>query len=564
MKRTYLSDDFKIINWDNLKPFYEELVSRKIDSLIDLKQWMFDCSEMSAVVNEDGAWRYIKMTCNTTDDALQESFNYFVTEIEPNITPFTNLLNQKLIDSPFLLELTGDDNLIYLRSVKRNIELYRESNIPLITQLRQKEQEYGTISAAQTIDYQGEAMTLQKAATFFKSTDRKLREEFYNKIQIRRANDETVLNELFSDLIKLRHQIALNTGYSNYRDFKHDELGRFDYKVSDCYNFHDAIQQYIVPLNKNIDTNRKEKLHLDDYKPWDTSVDVDGKPALVPFRNAEDLIQKTISCFKQIDNYFAECIRTMESMNRLDLDSRIGKAPGGYNYPLMETDVPFIFMNSVGLHRDMVTMLHEGGHAVHSFLTADLALSEYKNAPSEVAELASMSMELISMEHWNAFFENEDDLKRAKKEQLESVLKGLPWIAMIDKFQHWIYTNPAHSVDERNAYWLLLCNEFGTGIINMDGLTDNLKRSWQPQLHLFEVPFYYIEYGMAQLGAIAVWRNYKLNPSKALQDYKNALALGYTKAIPEIYRTAGVKFDFSSEYIKELADFVQKEYELLC
>jgi oligoendopeptidase F len=181
-----------------------------------------------------------------------------------------------------------------------------------------------------------------------------------------------------------------------------------------------------------------------------------------------------------------------------------------------------------------------------------------------VAELASMSMELISMEHWNAFFENEDDLKRAKKEQLESVLKGLPWIAMIDKFQHWIYTNPLHSVDERNAYWLLLCNEFGTGIINMDGLTDNLKRSWQPQLHLFEVPFYYIEYGMAQLGAIALWRNYKLNPSKALQDYKNALALGYTKTIPEIYKTAGIKFDFSSEYIKELADFVQKEYELLC
>lgn len=564
MKRTYILDDFKIINWDNLKPFYEELVSRKIDSLIDLKQWMLDCSEMSAVVNEDGAWRYIKMTCNTTDDSLQESFNYFVTEIEPNITPFTNLLNQKLIDSPFLLELTDDDSLVYLRSVKRNIELYRESNIPLITQLRQKEQEYGTISAAQTIDYHGEAMTLQKAATFFKSTDRKLREEFYNKIQIRRANDETILNELFSDLIKLRHQIALNTGYSNYRDFKHDELGRFDYKVSDCYNFHDAIQKYIVPLNKNIDTERKVKLHLDEYKPWDTSVDVDGKPALVPFRNAEDLIQKTISCFKQIDNYFAECISTMKTMNRLDLDSRIGKAPGGYNYPLMETDVPFIFMNSVGLHRDMVTMLHEGGHAVHSFLTADLALSEYKNAPSEVAELASMSIELISMEHWNAFFENEDDLKRAKKEQLESVLKGLPWIAMIDKFQHWIYTNPAHSVDERNAYWLLLCNEFGTGVINMDGLTDNLKRSWQPQLHLFEVPFYYIEYGMAQLGAIAVWRNYKLNPSKALQDYKNALALGYTKTIPEIYKTAGIKFDFSSEYIKELADFVQKEYELLC
>jgi oligoendopeptidase F len=253
----------------------------------------------------------------------------------------------------------------------------------------------------------------------------------------------------------------------------------------------------------------------------------------------------------------------MQKMNRLDLESRIGKAPGGYNYPLMETDVPFIFMNAVGLLRDMVTMVHEGGHAVHAFLAADLELTEFKSTPSEVAELASMSMELISMEHWDAFFENADELKRAKKEQLDDVLKGLPWIAMIDKFQHWIYTNPTHTHEERYTYWLSLTTDFGTGVIEYSGLENNLKRSWQSQLHLFEVPFYYIEYGMAQLGAIAVWRNYKQNPTYALQNYKNALALGYTKTIPELYTVAGIKFDFSPEYVKELADFVKSEYELL-
>lgn len=563
MQRQYLAKDFKITDWDSLKPLFDELKNRTINSVTDLKQWMRDYSEVEAVLSEDGAWRYIKMTCDTQNEELQESFNYFVTEIEPHISPYSNDLNKKLIECKFINELEPNTYFVHVRGVKKSIELYRQENITLFTELRQKEQLFGNISGAQTIIVNSEEMTLQKAATFFKNSNRALREEVYHLIQQRRAQDEEALNNLFTDLIKLRHQVSKNTGFDNYRDFKHEELGRFDYTIQDCFNFHDAIQNHIVPLVKQNELARKNALGFESYRPWDKEIDVDGKTPLKPFTTGQELIDKTISCFKVIDSYFSDCIDTMQKLKRLDLESRIGKAPGGYNYPLMETDVPFIFMNAVGLHRDMVTMVHEGGHAVHAFLAANLELTEFKSTPSEVAELASMSMELISMEHWDAFFENEEDLKRAKKEQLDSVLKGLPWIASIDKFQHWIYTNPNHTVDERYDYWLKISKDFGTGVVDYTGLENNLKRSWQPQLHLFEVPFYYIEYGMAQLGAIAVWRNYKQNPKQALDNYKNALALGYTKTIPEIYKTAGIQFDFSPAYVKELAEFVKSEYEKL-
>ncbi len=563
MTRHYLAADFKVTTWGNLEPIFEELKNRTLSSVTDLKQWMKDYSEVEAVLSEDGAWRYIKMTCNTQDEKLQESFNFFVTEIEPHLSPYSNDLNKKLVESPFVDQLEKDTYFVHVRGVKKSIELYRKENIALNTELRQKEQEFGNISAAQSITHNGEEMTLQKAATFFKNNDRALREKIYHQIQERRGQDESALNKLYDELIALRHQIALNTGFTNYRDFKHQELGRFDYSVQDCYNFQDAIQEHIVPLVKQNELARKEALNLDTYKPWDKEIDVDGKAPLKPFTTGADLAAKTIDCFKTIDPYFSECISTMQAMKRLDLESRIGKAPGGYNYPLMETDVPFIFMNAVGLHRDMVTMVHEGGHAVHAFLAANLELTEFKSTPSEVAELASMSMELISMEHWETFFPNTDDLKRAKKEQLDGVLKGLPWIATIDKFQHWIYTNPKHTLTERYDYWLKISKDFGTGVVDYTGLEKNLVRSWQPQLHLFEVPFYYIEYGMAQLGAIAMWRSYKQNPKQALENYKKALSLGYTKTIPEIYKAAGIQFDFSPAYVKELADFVKAEYEKL-
>jgi len=561
MQRNYIKQDFTVTTWELLKPYFEELERRPIASATELEKWLKDYSELSAVVGENMAWRYIKMTCDTANAALRDSFNDFVQNIEPHMAPIANDLNKKLMATSFKDGLTKTGYDIYLRGIKNSIDLFREENIPLNTQLQELEQQFGEINGAQSIEHNGETITLQKASVYLKDLDRGVRETVYHKVQKRRAQDEQALNELFTKLVGLRHQVALNAGFENFRDFKHQSLARFDYTVQDCLNFHEAVKLHAVPLINDHDKKRKEKLKLADYRPWDTSVDEEGLPPLKPFAHAQELIDRTIECFNRLDPFFGECINTMQKMKRLDLDSRLGKAPGGYQYPLYETDVPFIFMNSVGLHRDLVTMVHEGGHAIHSFLDFDLDLVDFKSPPSEVAELASMSMELMSMEHWDVFFKTEEELKRAKRQQLESVMDTLPWIAAIDRFQHWIYTNPDHTIPQRYEEWERIIKDFGSSEINYKGLEDNLRRRWQVQLHLFEVPFYYIEYGFAQLGAIAVWRNYKTNPKKAVEDYKKALALGYTKSIPKIYETAGIKFDFSPDYIKELMDFVKAEYE---
>ncbi|MGZ3874546.1 MAG: M3 family metallopeptidase, partial [Mucilaginibacter sp.] len=308
---------------------------------------------------------------------------------------------------------------------------------------------------------------------------------------------------------------------------------------------------------------RKEALKLDALKPWDMDVDISGKPALKPFNSGDELIEKSIRCFSNINRYLGERLEIMKDNHLFDVESRKGKAPGGYNYPLSETGAPFIFMNSANTFRDLTTMVHEGGHAVHTFLTADLELNDFKHCPSEVAELASMSMELISMDNWDVYFDNEEDLKRAKRDQLFDVLKTLPWVAVVDQFQHWIYTNPGHTDAERTEAWIQIYEPFGAGFADWSGLEEAERNLWQKQLHIFEVPFYYIEYGMAQLGAIAVWKNYKENPEKGLQQYLDALKLGYTKTIKEIYETAGIKFDFSAAYVKELAEFVKLEMDKL-
>lgn len=561
LKRNFLPENLEIKEWKDLEAFYNNLLERNSNSVKDLEQWLKDWSELDAVVSEDYAWRYIKMTCDTLNEALVNDYTFFVENIEPKIAPISNKLQKKLMDSPLLADLDKEKYFVFIRALKKSLELFREKNIPLQTEISNESQKYGAISSAQTIEHEGKQITLQKAASFLKSTDRSLRESIYRKIQDRKAQDETVLNELYDKLIDLRTQVAKNVDFKNYRDYKFEELGRFDYTVDDCYNFHKAIASAIVPINKKSEQARKQKLSYDSYKPWDTEFDITGKEALKPFETGKELTEKTIECFKSIDPFFADCINTMRDLQHLDLESRVGKAPGGYNYPLYESGVPFIFMNAVGTLKDVITMVHEGGHAVHAFLCNELELTDFKGTPSEVAELASMSMELISMEHWNVFFTNEEDLKRAKAEQLEKILKTLPWIASIDKFQHWIYQHPTHTVEERYAEWMKIIKEFGTGEVDYTGFEAAQKRGWQGQLHLYEVPFYYVEYGFAQLGAIAVWKNYKQNPTKALEQYKAALTLGYTKTIPEIYKTAGIKFDFSEAYIKELMEFVVSEYE---
>ncbi len=558
--RHFLSTQTDFNSWQSLNPFYGNLKSRTLNSIDELKSWLSDLSELDSAISEHVGWLYIRMTCNTQDKKSSEAYSHFVSEIQPIISEYDDVFNRMLLKSKAKSELKNDYKG-HLASIENQVRIFRKENIPLIAESTLKEQKYGEIAGEMTVDVKGKTLTLQQAANYLKQQDRKLREEAYFKIANRRLLDRKKLDELFNELIKLRHQISLNAGFKNFRDYKFTELDRFDYTPEDCTRFHDSVQKQIVPVVDAMLKKRKQELRTDALKPWDLDVDTSGKPELKPFKTGHELTKKAIECFYSIDPYFGKVVEALHSLNHLDLDSRISKAPGGYNYPLYETGVPFIFMNSSGSMQDVVTMVHEGGHAIHSMLTHKLEFVGFKELPSEIAELASMSMELISMEHWNYFFEDEDDLRRAKREQLEGVLEALPWIACVDKYQHWLYTNPELSVKERTNEWKEIYSSFSSSVIDWERAEEAREALWQKQLHLFEVPFYYIEYGMAQLGAIAVWRNYKTNQKLAIQKYKDALSLGSTHSIPEVYKAAGINFDFSESYIKELADFVKNELE---
>ena len=563
LPRHYLPENFKLTTWEALEPYFKELSDRNIDSREALEDWLHNVSELEAVVSEDACWRQIKMTCDTTDKSLEESFTFFCMEIQPKLQPYADALNKKLVASPFTQHLDQQKYFTYLRNVRKSIELFREANIPLQAELSVMQQQFGVITGAMTIEVKGQEYTLQQAAKFLESHDRSLREEVYRKIQERRLHDKDKLDELYTKLVEKRDEVAKNAGFANYRDYKFAELGRFDYTKEDCFQFHEAVKLHVLPLVAQINKNKKEKLGVDTLRPWDTEAEPEGVKPLHPFEGGKELLDKTEECFMALNPFFADCLKKMNALGHLDLESRKGKAPGGYNCPLAESGAPFIFMNAAGQMGDVTTMVHEGGHAVHSFLAHNLELSAFKEYPMEIAEVASMSMELFTMNHWDTFFDNKDDLKRAKEHQLERVITIFPWIATIDKFQHWIYEHPNHTIAERTDAWMNILNEFSTATVDFSGLEKYRQNSWQRQLHLFEVPFYYIEYGIAQLGAIGLWKQYIQNPEQALQNYINALSLGGTKTLPQLYEAAGLEFNLSPAYIKSLMEFVKTEMDKL-
>ena len=559
----FLPTDAVLTNWEGLEPYFKTLLAQDLDSVSTLEKWLQNLSELEAFISEDACWRQIKMTCDTTDKSLEESFNFFCMEIQPKMQPYADALNKKLIACPFTADLDKSAYFTYLRSVKKSIELFREENIPIQAELSVLQQQYGTIAGKMTIQFKEQEYTLQQAAQFLENPDRAIREEVYLKIQERRLQDQTSMHDLFSSLIQKRNQVALNAGFANYRDYKFQELGRFDYSKEDCYQFHEAIKLHVLPLIDKIYARKKKKLGVAILKPWDTEAEPAGIAPLKPFTDGKDLYNKSVACFEKLNPFFADCLRKMNDLKHFDLESRKGKAPGGYNCPLAESGAPFIFMNAAGQMSDVTTMVHEGGHAIHSFLAHPLSLTAFKEYPMEMAEVASMSMELFTMNHWQSFFDNEEDLNRAKEHQLERTITIFPWIAIIDKFQHWVYENPMHTIEERTASWKNIVAEFSTDSIDYSGLDMYRAIGWQRQLHLFEVPFYYIEYGIAQLGAIGMWMQYQINPKQALENYMNALSLGGTKTLPELYKTAGIEFNFSPNYVKKLMDFTNQELEKL-
>ena len=563
LEHFFLPKEFTLSNWESLEPYFIQLNERPLNSVSDLEQWLKDMSEVEAFISEDACWRQVRMTCDTENKSFEEAFNFFFMEIQPKIQPYADLLNKKLIDCPFTKEINQHKYFTYLRSVRKSIELFRESNIPLQSEVSVLQQQYGAIAGKMMIEQDGKEFTLQQAAKFLESENREIRETVYKKIASRRLEDKDPLNDLFSKLIEKRHQIGLNAGFKNYRDYKFAEMGRFDYTPEACYQFHEAVKKEVVPLVDQIYNDQKNRLGLESMKPWDTEAEPAGIKPLRPFTDGNDLLTKSIKCLDELNPFFGNCLRKMKELKHLDLDSRKGKSPGGYNMPLAESGAPFIFMNAAAQMSDLTTMVHESGHAIHSFLSHPLELTGFKEYPTEMAEVASMSMELFTMDHWDVFFNDEEEMKRAKRHQLERVITIFPWIATIDKFQHWIYEHPTHTLEERRENWLRILNEFSSTSIDFSDLEKFRSYSWQRQLHLFEVPFYYIEYGIAQLGAIGMWKQYRENKEKALENYITGLSLGGTKTLPELYHASGIDFDFSPEKISELMLFVKKELESL-
>lgn len=559
MPRQFLPNDFTITDWSTLEPWFQKLLDRPLPSLADLEQWIRDYNELDAVVSEDVCWRQIKMTCDTENKELEAAFTFFMKEIQPRIQPYADKLNRKLVDCPLTEELDKNKYFTYLRNVKKSIALFREANIPLQAELNVMQQQFASISGKMTVEVEGKEYTMQQAARFLQNPDRSLRESVYRKVNERRLQDREALDKLYSDLVAKRHQVALNAGFKNYRDYKFAELGRFDYTPEQCFQFHKAVKEYVLPIVNSIYEKKKKKLGLETLRPWDLDANPAGEEPLHPFSTGQELLEKSIRCFDELDPFFGDCLRKMKEMGHLDLESRKGKAPGGYNCPLAESGAPFIFMNAAGQMDDVTTMVHEGGHAIHSFLAHQLEINAFKEYPMEIAEVASMSMELFSMDHWEAYFPKEEDRRRAREHQLERVITIFPWIATIDQFQHWVYENPTHTSEERRQKWEEIFNNFTVSAIDTSGLTHYRSWFWQKQLHLYEVPFYYIEYGIAQLGAIGMWKQYRENKDTGIRNYVSALQLGGTRTLPQLYQAAGIELNFSPEYIQSLMNFVEEE-----
>lgn len=560
--RKFVPEELEVDGWAAIQPYFEDLLQRKLTDEAALRQWLADRSELGSIVGEEFRWRYVRQTCDTENKEYQEAFEQFVSEVQPELMQMGNALDKKLSACALIDKLDPHRFKVFLRQLKNNLELFREENVPLYTELELQAKEYDAIISRMTIDWHGVELTLPQAGKKLQEPDRSIREAAFTRVNERRMQDRDEIHTILDALLKKRHLVAQQAGFDNYRDYKMRELGRFDYTVEDCFTFHDAIAAEVVPLVEKLYRKRKSRLSLEQLRPFDLDVDVSGQPPLNPFKDSEQLIGKSAHCLSEVDPYFAECLRIMQAMGHLDLESRKGKAPGGYNMSMPEIGVPFIFMNAAGTANDVRTMVHEMGHAVHSFLTRNLDFDFDKEFTSEVAELASMSMELFTLESQRVFYKTDEEHQRALHEQLEHILIILPWTAVIDKFQHWLYTHPGHTWEEREAEWVAIHKQFSPDIVDWSGYEPYRKIMWQKQLHIFDVPFYYIEYGIAQLGALGMWLNFQRDPRRAIHNYKSALSLGYTRTIPEIYAEAGVPFNFSKEYVKNLAHMVAEKLHL--
>ncbi len=561
-KRVFVPENADLTDLTTVVGLYEKLEMKPITSVQDLEHWLIERSELDAALSQAGSILYIRMTCQTDDSTYAGAYTRFVETIPPAVKPVNDRLNHKYVRACELFPLDAKRYQVYDRAVKTDIELFFEKNVPLQTKVDLLSQRYQTVCGAMTVMFEAQEQTLPQMGKYLLETDRSLRERAWRATAARRFKDNGKMEEIFEGMFELRNNIARNAGFSNFTDYQFKAYHRFDYSPLDCKKYHETVEKLIVPLNGKILSKRREQMKLKSLRPWDTAVDALGEKPLAPFKDARELIKAAGSIFNKLDRDFGLQFQEMDKWGLLDLASRKGKAPGGYQNTLSETRKPFIFMNAVGIDDDVRTLLHEAGHAFHAMSCADEAIVDYRHAPMEFCEVASMSMELIGGEYLSEFY-NPQDARRSNREHLEGIIQTLAWVANIDAFQHWLYEHPRHSSDERRQAWGTFYEQFGGKFIDWSELTEIKDYLWHRQLHIFQVPFYYIEYGIAQLGALQVWLNNRRNPKKALSDYKHGLSLGGSRPVGELYRAAGISFDFSEDIIKPLVEAVTGELEKL-
>lgn len=555
----YFTSDFDVEDWNGVERELQGMLDESIASAEELAAFIEKVGEFGDLLSEAAAWKYIRMSQHADDPALSQAQTDFYEKVIAPSQPFFSRLDRKMVESGHFSELPAERYGHLGKLLRREFEIYRDQNVPLFVRENELTSKYSELYSALTVDFEGEEKTLKEMVLVQRDPDRARREKAWRLVADRTKEARGDFERLFDELKEVRQEIARNAGFDNYRDYTHAALGRFDYTPEDLERFHASIEALGVPALRRINEKRRKALGVPALRPWDMQVGLDGK-ILSPFEDAPRLIAGVKRILGRIDPEFSALLGALEKDGCLDLANRKGKAPGGYNYPLSVTGGSFIFMNAVGLAYDVNVLTHEMGHGVNAYRCRQERIAEYREGPAEVAELASMSMELMASEYLGEFYGDPADERKARRELLEDALTTLPNVAAIDAFQHWIYLNPECGPEERNREFRRLEDRFDAGV-DWSGLEEEEGNAWLRVMLIFEVPFYYIEYALAQLGAFAIYKAYKEDPEGAVAGYKRFTALGYSKPVPELYEAAGIRFDFSEEYIRELTDFIVEEWE---
>jgi oligoendopeptidase F len=546
--------------WDDIRPYYEELAERPLDR-DGVEAWLADWSRLDSIVSEAASLANFAYTCNTADPAREAAQLRFGAEIGPKAHEQRASLQKRLVE----LEYVRPGLETMVQRFRNQAELFRESNVPLLAHLSRLVTEWSKAVGALTVDWEGQERTPAQLLPFLESPERPARERAFKQRAQAYMQKREVFAGIFDRMLELRQQVARNAGFPNYRDFAHREKNRFDYAPDDCLRFHAAVEEAVLPAVERILERRRLRMGIDRLRPWDTAVDPKGRPPLTPFATVDELVGRAAAVLGHVDPDFRGYLTAMADAGLLDLENRKGKAPGGYSTTLNFRKLPLIFMNAVGIDSDVRTLVHESGHAFHAFEASKLPLLFQRHPGSEMAEVASMSMELLASPFLgtdHGGFYDEDAVRRSRTVLLEGTILFFPHCASVDAFQQWIYTDrEGRDPDARDAKWLELRRRFEGDSVDWSGLDVERIARWYQQPHFFSSPFYYIEYGIAQLGALQVYRNSLHDRERAIAGYRSALAMGATRRLPDLLAAAGARLIFDAKGMKEIVAVVEEELD---